>query len=103
MNIFSREHYYLSAMTTIASRLFRQQPAFQRCFTCHRWSNQTSTRLISSTVLRNAALATKPSSRPTVVRFSPSTEYLQKEELDVDVLLPQDIKLIITDRAAQVM
>jgi hypothetical protein len=93
----------MSTLPRIASRLFHQQFAFRQCFTCYRqhvWSNPRS---ISTTLLRNAALATKPPAHPTVVLFSPSAEYLQKEELDVQVLQRQDINLIITDRAAEVM
>lgn len=86
-----------------ASRLFRQPSGFQRCHRQYLWSIPTSARSISTTLPRNVALATKPPAHPTVVLFSPSAEYLKKGELDVEVLPHQDIKLIITDRAAEVM
>ncbi|KAF8220570.1 hypothetical protein L208DRAFT_744195 [Tricholoma matsutake] len=84
-----------------ASRLFRQPSGFQRCHRQYLWSIPTSARSISTTLPRNVALATKPPAHPTVVLFSPSAEYLKKGELDVEVLPHQDIKLIITDRAAE--
>ncbi|KAJ3500347.1 hypothetical protein NLJ89_g9840 [Agrocybe chaxingu] len=38
---------------------------------------------------------------PTVVLFSPSKEYIEQEELDVELLPPEQVKLEITDRAAE--
>ncbi|KAE9408631.1 hypothetical protein BT96DRAFT_666257 [Gymnopus androsaceus JB14] len=40
-------------------------------------------------------------SSPTIVLSLPSTEYLEKEEIDVELLPPEDAKVIITDRAAE--
>lgn len=34
---------------------------------------------------------------------SPSPEYLEQEEIDVEVLTGDDVKLEITDRAAEVL
>jgi len=48
-----------------------------------------------------AALATHAPSQPTVLLFSPSREYIDQEELDVDLLPPHEAKIIITDRAAE--
>ncbi|CAA7259146.1 unnamed protein product [Cyclocybe aegerita] len=41
------------------------------------------------------------STAPTVVLFSPSKEYIEQEELDVELLPPEQVKLEITDRAAE--
>ena len=92
----------MSNLPRLAFGLYR----LQRCFTCRRqrvWSIPTSSRSISTTFIRSAPVATKPAAHPTVVLSSPSPEYLAKEELDAEVLPQQDISLIITDRAAQVM
>jgi hypothetical protein len=51
---------------------------------------------------RRAALATQPSAQPTVLLVSPSPEYLEQEEIDVELLPPQHAQIIITDRAAEV-
>ena len=88
-----------------ASHSLRGHSEFWRCFTCHNrpvwWS--IPTRSISTTLSWNAALATKPQSHPTIVLSSPSAEYIRKEDLDVEVLPPQDVRLVITDRAAEVI
>lgn len=59
-------------------------------------------RNISTTIPRFAALATLLPTQPTIVLYSPSPEYIEKEELDVDLLPPEQVKLEITDRAAEV-
>lgn len=51
---------------------------------------------------RRAALATQPPAQPTVLLVSPSPEYLEQEEIDVELLPPQQAQIIITDRAAEV-
>ncbi|KDR75284.1 hypothetical protein GALMADRAFT_69637 [Galerina marginata CBS 339.88] len=58
-------------------------------------------RNLSSTIPRKAALASSLPTQPTVVLFTPSREDIEKEELDVDLTPPEQIKLEITDRAAQ--
>ncbi|KAJ7928529.1 hypothetical protein B0H13DRAFT_1967655 [Mycena leptocephala] len=50
---------------------------------------------------RRAALATQPPAQPTVLLVSPSPEYLEQEEIDVELLPPQQAQIIITDRAAE--
>ncbi|KAJ3800353.1 hypothetical protein GGU11DRAFT_677519 [Lentinula aff. detonsa] len=40
-------------------------------------------------------------SSPTVLLSLPSTEYLEQEEIDVELIPPEDVKVIITDRAAE--
>jgi len=40
--------------------------------------------------------------RPTTVLFSPSPQYTEKEDLDVEIIPTQDIKIELTDRAAEV-
>jgi len=57
---------------------------------------------LSITVQRHAALAPSLPAQPTVLLFTPSPEYIEKEELDVELLPPEQIKLEITDRAAEV-
>jgi len=56
---------------------------------------------ISPRLAHYATFATPPETRPTVVLSSPSVEYIEKEELDVELPPPENIKLIITDRAAE--
>lgn len=51
---------------------------------------------------RRAALASHPPAQPTVLLFSPSPEYIEEEEIDVDLLPPQEAQIVITDRAAEV-
>lgn len=41
-------------------------------------------------------------SSPTILLSLPSTEYLEQEEIDVELLPPEDVQVIITDRAAEV-
>ncbi|KAF8893905.1 hypothetical protein BD779DRAFT_1504065 [Infundibulicybe gibba] len=60
-----------------------------------------SHRYLSTTRLYNAALASKPPAAPTVVVFQPSPEYIEQEELDVELLPTEAVKLVITDRAAE--
>jgi len=94
----------MSIFTRLVSRSFRGQPELWRFFAYHHrpvWGSLPLTRSISIMPPRSAALATQPPSHPTVVLFSPSAEYIEKEELDVEVLPPQEIKLVITDRAAE--
>jgi len=57
---------------------------------------------LSATSRRHAALAPSLPAQPTVVLCTPSPEYIKKEELDVDLLPPEQVKLEITDRAAEV-
>ncbi|KAE9395930.1 hypothetical protein BT96DRAFT_966615 [Gymnopus androsaceus JB14] len=40
-------------------------------------------------------------SSPTIILSLPSTEYLKKEEIDVELLPPEDAKVIIMDRTAE--
>lgn len=61
-----------------------------------------SRRTLSTTTPRYAALADQLPSKPTVVLQTPSPEYIEQEELDVEVLPPEQVKLVITDRAAEV-
>jgi len=56
---------------------------------------------LSITVQRHAALAPSLPAQPTVLLFTPSPEYIEKEELDVELLSPEQVKLEITDRAAE--
>lgn len=58
-------------------------------------------RNLSTTLPRRAALASLPT-QPTVILFTPSQADIEKEELDVELLPPEQVKLEITDRAAEV-
>ena len=69
------------------------------CRNLHPRSNPS--RNLSSTTKRLAALASLPT-KPTVVLATPSPDYIKKEELDVEILPPEQVKLDITDRAADV-
>jgi hypothetical protein len=59
-------------------------------------------RHLSSTRYRRAALASNLTAKPTVVLTSPSLEYLKSEEIDVELIPKDHVKLVITDRAAEV-
>ncbi|KAJ7502865.1 hypothetical protein B0H11DRAFT_1986721 [Mycena galericulata] len=61
----------------------------------------TRTRSLTNSWPRRAALATHPPAQPTVLLFSPSPEYIEQEEIDVELLPPQDAQIVITDRAAE--
>lgn len=55
-------------------------------------------RTLTTSWPRRAALP----AQPTVLLSSPSPEYLEQEEIDVDLLPPQEAHIILTDRAAEV-
>ena len=67
----------------------------------HPRNNPAYLRSISSTPRRLAALAYSLPAKPTVVLATPSTDYIEKEELDVEILPTEQVKLDITDRAAE--
>ena len=72
------------------------------CRTLHPSNNPAYIqRNLSSTARRPAALAPSLPAKPTVVLATPSTDYIKKEELDVELLPPEQVKLDITDRAAE--
>ncbi|KAG6897715.1 hypothetical protein C0992_011925 [Termitomyces sp. T32_za158] len=48
-----------------------------------------------------ATLASQVQGKPTLLLSSPSPEYLEQEEIDVDLPPPEQVKLVITDRAAE--
>jgi len=95
----------MSSTTRLASRLFRQQasllthkpyaPALPARTT------RLSTRKFSITPFRNATLASQSQGKPTVVLSSPSAEYIEQEELDVELPPLKEVNLVITDRAAE--
>ncbi|KAJ7078822.1 hypothetical protein B0H15DRAFT_859367 [Mycena belliarum] len=58
-------------------------------------------RTLTTSWTRRAALASHPPAKPTVLLSSPSPEYIQQEEIDVELLPPQEAQIIITDRAAE--
>ncbi|KIM77502.1 hypothetical protein PILCRDRAFT_825276 [Piloderma croceum F 1598] len=58
-------------------------------------------RFFSSSSPSTSALASHHTAHPTVVVFTPSPQHIEQEELDVDLIPPQDIKIELTDRAAE--
>lgn len=58
--------------------------------------------LFSSTSSSRAALAQELPAQPTVLLDTPSPDYIKEEELDVELIPPEQVKLVITDRAAEV-
>ncbi|KAF7362130.1 Fe-S-biosyn domain-containing protein [Mycena venus] len=58
-------------------------------------------RTITTSLPRRAAFAAPPPAQPTILLSSPSPEYLEQEEIDVELLPEQDAQIIITDRAAE--
>jgi len=58
-------------------------------------------RALTTSWTRRAALATPPPAKPTILLSSPSPEYLEQEEIDVELLPEQEAQIIITDRAAE--
>ncbi|PFH52080.1 hypothetical protein AMATHDRAFT_94852, partial [Amanita thiersii Skay4041] len=48
-----------------------------------------------------ATLASRTPSHPTLLVQTPSPQYIAQEEIDVQLPPPEDVKLIITDRAAE--
>ncbi|KAJ7497035.1 hypothetical protein FB451DRAFT_1209817 [Mycena latifolia] len=58
-------------------------------------------RTLTASWPRRATLATHPPAKPTVLLSSPSPEYIEQEEIDVELLPPQEAQIVITDRAAE--
>lgn len=95
----------------LASLLFRQQSSIlarQRglVFTCQRPALRSPpspwSRTLSTTPFRYAALAPTPPAQPTITISSPDPKYIEDEEIDVELPPPEEIRLEITDRAAEV-
>ena len=70
-------------------KLFVQRPTYRT----HNLSTSTTSR---------ASLASSLPTQPTVVLYHPNHAELEKEELEVDLLPPEQVKIDITDRAAAV-
>ena len=62
----------------------------------------TSTRLHRYSLQTQQQQPTAAAAHPTVVLYSPSPESIEEEEIDVDVLPPSEIRIELTDRAAEV-
>lgn len=62
---------------------------------------QNSAPFSTSSFLK-AALAQDLPAQPTVLLDTPSADYIREEELDVELIPPEQVKLVITDRAAEV-
>lgn len=56
----------------------------------------------SSPARHYAAFAETIPSRPTMTKATPNLDYLEKEEIEVELPPPEQISVIITDRAAEV-
>jgi hypothetical protein len=93
----SLKHLYhmSSARSFLYSRTCRKTP------TLHPRNNPAYIRSLSNTPKRLAALTSSLPAKPTVVLATPSTDYIEKEELNVEMLPPEQVKLDITDRAAE--
>ncbi|KAF8198053.1 hypothetical protein BJ912DRAFT_55762 [Pholiota molesta] len=95
----------LSQTFSSLPRLLRRLPGTRPCL--HSPQRTTSQRAyslrrnISTTVPRRAALASSLPTKPTVVLSAPSQADIEKEELDVELIPPEKVKLEITDRAAE--
>ena len=62
----------------------------------------TSTRLHRYSLQTQQQQPTAAAAHPTVVLYSPSPESIEEEEIDVDVIPPNEIRIELTDRAAEV-
>lgn len=99
----------MSTTIRLTCRLLQQQAglSIRRGFIAHHYIPTPSailpTRTFSTTLLRKATLASQPEAQPTVLLRSPSAEDIEKEELDVELIPPGEAKLVITDRAAEVI
>ncbi|KAF5385836.1 hypothetical protein D9615_002332 [Tricholomella constricta] len=95
----------MSTTTRLASHLIRQQASLWTRRTCPSTllvrPARPLTRKFSTTPFRNATLATHPEGKPTVILSSPSPEYIEQEEINVDLIPPEEVNLVITDRAAE--
>ncbi|KAG5651001.1 hypothetical protein H0H81_010260 [Sphagnurus paluster] len=95
----------MSSTSRLASRLIRQHKAlWSRGVFLPRLSTRPTrltARAFTNTLFRNATLAQQPQGEPTIVLSSPSKEYIEQEEIDVELPAPEDVKLVITDRAAE--
>ncbi|KAJ7072567.1 hypothetical protein C8F01DRAFT_923050, partial [Mycena amicta] len=59
-------------------------------------------RTLTTSLPRRAALAaTDLTSKPTVLLAAPTPQYIEQEEIDVELLTPQQAQIVITDRAAE--
>ncbi|KIK68950.1 hypothetical protein GYMLUDRAFT_34982 [Collybiopsis luxurians FD-317 M1] len=65
------------------------------------WPSLTRIRRYTVSAPRRTTVTQHLPSSPTVLLSLPSAEYLEQEEIDVDLLPPEDAKIIITDRAAE--
>ncbi|PPQ98408.1 hypothetical protein CVT24_004087 [Panaeolus cyanescens] len=74
---------------------------FQAIFPLVTAAPSISRRWLSSTSSSRAALASKLPTKPTVVISTPSLEYIEAEEIDVDLIPADKVQLEITDRAAE--
>ncbi|KAF7321394.1 Fe-S-biosyn domain-containing protein [Mycena kentingensis (nom. inval.)] len=58
-------------------------------------------RTFTTSLPRRAVLAAQLPSKPTVLLASPTPQYIEQEELDVELLPPEQAQIVITDRAAE--
>ncbi|KAK0226041.1 hypothetical protein IW262DRAFT_1457281 [Armillaria fumosa] len=84
----------LSSCVKLAPRRLSRLPAY-------RTSILLPTRSFSSTQCRRAAFAEQPPSQPTKLLSTPSKDYLEEEEIEVELPADNDLRIVITDRAAE--
>lgn len=86
--------------TTMSSTLLRASSRsiqLRRCSFIHP-RNHTRPFTSARPSLANGNLA----AHPTSVLFTPSPQHIEAEDIDIDLIPPQDAKLDLTDRAAEV-
>ncbi|KAF5388831.1 hypothetical protein D9757_005623 [Collybiopsis confluens] len=65
------------------------------------WNPSTRICAYSATAPHRTTVTQHLPASPTVLLSLPSTDYLEQEEIDVELLPPEDAKIVITDRAAE--
>ncbi|KAL0956228.1 hypothetical protein HGRIS_002384 [Hohenbuehelia grisea] len=65
------------------------------------WYNVQQRRHLSTTLCRRAAAPAVPPAKSTVLLTSPTQHDIDEQELDAELIPPQNAKLGITDRAAE--
>jgi hypothetical protein len=83
---------------------FRQHTSkvLSRTIILHASSKHDSRSHLSTSTTSRASLASSLPSQPTILLYQPKEVDIAKEDLDVDFLPPERVKLEITDRAAEV-
>ncbi|TFK44465.1 hypothetical protein BDQ12DRAFT_593694 [Crucibulum laeve] len=80
-------------------RLYRSTSISRRTYLSFPQRASTPKRPFSSTILLRAA--SQPPAKSSIVRSAPSPEDIEKEEIDVELIPPERVNLVLTDRAAE--